>query len=63
LHGKIKCINFDEKIGSANVLGDFFTITSGHTQGCQIFFLDQNGGKYTKLPLNYQMAINFTKQP
>jgi hypothetical protein len=28
-------------------------------QGCQIFLdtIYQNGGKYTKLPLNYQMAI------
>jgi hypothetical protein len=23
----------------------------------------QNGGKYTKLPLNYQMAIKYTKWP
>jgi hypothetical protein len=35
------------------------------TQGCQIF-LDtkyQNGGNYTILPLQYQMAINYTKWP
>jgi hypothetical protein len=32
-------------------------------QGCQIFLetVDQNGVKYTKLPLNYQMALKCTK--
>jgi hypothetical protein len=34
-----------------------------HIQVCQIilYLLYQNGGKYTKLPLNYQMAIKYTK--
>jgi hypothetical protein len=32
-------------------------------QGCQIFLdaMYQNGGKYSKLPLNYQIAIKCTK--
>jgi hypothetical protein len=32
-------------------------------QGCRIFLdsIYPNGGKYTKLPLNYQMAIKNTK--
>jgi hypothetical protein len=32
-------------------------------QGCQIFLdkIYQNGRKYTKLPLNYQMSIKYTK--
>jgi hypothetical protein len=32
-------------------------------QGCQIFLylIYQNGGKYTKLPLNYQRAIKYIK--
>jgi hypothetical protein len=35
----------------------------GH--GCQIFLnlIYQNGGKYTKLPLNYQTVIKYTKWP
>jgi hypothetical protein len=36
----------------------------GRVQGCQIFFIYsryKNEGKYTKLPLNYQMAIKYTK--
>jgi hypothetical protein len=34
-------------------------------QGCQIFLdtVYQNGGKYTKLPQHYQMAIKNTKWP
>jgi hypothetical protein len=33
-------------------------------QGCQIFLdtIDQNGGKYTKLPLNCQMTIKYVYQ-
>jgi hypothetical protein len=36
---------------------------SGREQGCQIFLdtIYQNGEKYTKLPLNYQMAIKYTR--
>jgi hypothetical protein len=36
---------------------------SGREQGCQIFLdtIYQNGKKYTKLPLNYQMAIKCTR--
>jgi hypothetical protein len=35
------------------------------TPGCQIFLylIYQNTGKYTKLPLNYQMPIKYTKWP
>jgi hypothetical protein len=34
-------------------------------QGCQIFLdtIYQKGRKYTKLPLNYQTAIKYTKCP
>jgi hypothetical protein len=34
-------------------------------QGCQIFLdaMYQNGGKYIKLPLNYQMAMINTRWP
>jgi hypothetical protein len=36
---------------------------STHDQGCQIFIdtIYQNGGKCTRLPLNYQMTIKHTK--
>jgi hypothetical protein len=27
------------------------------------FFKYQNGRKYTKLPLNYQVSVNYTKLP
>jgi hypothetical protein len=39
------------------------TIGQGHFQGCQIFIylIYQNGGKYTKSPLKYQMAVNVPK--
>jgi hypothetical protein len=35
------------------------------SQGCQIFLdeICQNGGKYTKFPLKYQMVIKYTKWP
>jgi hypothetical protein len=34
-------------------------------EGCQIFLYTkhQKGGKYNKLPLNYEMATNYTKWP
>jgi hypothetical protein len=37
----------------------------GQDQGCQIFLgtTYQNGEKYTKLPQNCQMIINYTKLP
>jgi hypothetical protein len=34
-------------------------------QGCQSFLdkIYQNGGKYTKMALNYQMAVKYSKWP
>jgi hypothetical protein len=39
------------------------TMNDGLNQGCQISLdtIYQNGGKYTKLPLNQQTAINITQ--
>jgi hypothetical protein len=38
---------------------------SSQIQSCQIFLdtIYQNGGKYTKFKINYQLAVKYTKWP
>jgi hypothetical protein len=60
------CMNWMKKASGLawiNAVDFYFMLCP--LQGCQIFLdtIYQNGGNYTKLPLNFQMAIKCTKWP
>jgi hypothetical protein len=52
-----------EKKSKIKEMWTFEEITSSLVQGCQIFrdTIYQNEEKYTKFPLNYHMAIKYTR--
>jgi hypothetical protein len=67
--GCTKSSIFTEKLFSKSKEVTFHSVNShGFAAGLQDFslfhdFMYQNGGKYTKLPLNFQTAIKYTKWP